>query len=170
MYTGNVAHIFGCVPISVIVTTMRHAYMQSLSRPVHSTMLAVRVFWASQTSQKKVTSQIQFLMSYFWNNMIGWMLTNAGEVTHELNLSQLQCHHDAHDATPASCCMCSCYSNATRVYNKLSRVTSSPSWEFSLWAHVHAQSPDNGFKFSDITVSSGNTTHTALHVYALHEV
>ena len=41
------------------------------------------------------------------------MLTNAGEVMLELNLSQLQCHPDAHDAAPASCYICSCYSNAT---------------------------------------------------------
>ena len=49
---------------------------------------------------------MQFLDVKFWEKLIGWMLTNAGEETPKLILSQLQFHPDACDATlaPASYC------------------------------------------------------------------
>ena len=54
-------------------------------------MLAMQVSWALQTSRKKVFSyqsnsipDVKFL-----DNLIGWTLTNAGERTLELKLSQL---------------------------------------------------------------------------------
>ena len=50
--------------------------------------------------------EIQFSNVKCLENLIGWTLTNTGEVTLELNLSRLQCHPNARDATlvPALYC------------------------------------------------------------------
>ena len=48
------------------------------------------------SSQVKLNSWCKFL-----DNLIGWMLANAGEVTLNLNLSQLKRHHKAQNNTLA---------------------------------------------------------------------
>ena len=57
---------------------------------------------------ESIFSLVKFnsLTSNFWENLTSWMLTNTGEVTFELNLSQLQCHPYTRDGTlaPASYC------------------------------------------------------------------
>ena len=68
-------------------------------------MLVVQASWALQKSREispvKFNSWCQIL-----DNLIGWTLTNAGEVMVKLNLSRLQCHPDTHDVmlTPTSYC------------------------------------------------------------------
>ena len=66
----------------------------------------------SVISVVKIAEESSFIQSNsipnvkFLDNLISWMLTNTGEVTLELNLSQLQHHANVHDTmlVPASYC------------------------------------------------------------------